>query len=133
MILNEQRNPAKETNYAGYDMVELVIGSDNIPPIATKGYGRFPNNERTYITVTATDEGMGLWKVVATPSANAEALALFEGDTSTQTVRFSVEGTSIQSVYVVDKAGNVSDELSILIDNTVPTATSGYIRILRTQ
>ena len=127
IILNEQINPAYKTNYAGYDIVELTISNDQTPPTATNIYARTPNDGKTHITLTATDEEIGLWKVVATKNAAAEPLAIFLGDKSTQTIRFSVDGTSIQSVCVVDKAGNVSDPLPLYIDNSLPIGTIGYI------
>ena len=118
VILNEQRNPACETNYAGYDTVALSVG-ENSSSETTKRKAM----------VKATDEGTGLWKVVATPSEDAEALAYFdENGGLTQTIIFEVDDDEITDdrVYIVDNAGNVSTPLPLITDEVAPTGQISY-------
>ena len=118
VILNEQRNPENETNYAGYDTVALSIGENIVnEPIKRKAI------------LTAIDEGTGLWKIVATPSEDAEALAYFdENGGTTQTIIFEVDDDEItdNKVYIVDNAGNVSTPLPLVIDEEAPTGQISY-------
>ena len=81
--------------------------------------GSEPTKKR--VMLEATDEGSGLWKVVATPSSTAEALAIFEGDDTTQTIIFDATELDGTIVYVVDKAGNISEPLQLIDDNDAPT------------
>ena len=111
MILNEQRNKEKETNYAGFDTVDLCIEN-----IARKAI------------LTATDNESGLWKIVATPSAKAKPLYTFVGEAKTQTVVFNVPSLDLEEVYIVDFAGNVSETITLEEDTTPPS-----YRVIRTS
>jgi len=121
VILTEQKNAAKETNYAGYDTVTLNVISDNIAPTINRGYYRVADG-RTYIALTATDAESGLNKVVTTNDASESAVYTFTGNTATQTAVFNIPG-SYSTLYVVDKAGNVA-QANLTQDTTPPIINS---------
>ena len=86
---------------------------------------------KTYVTLTATDEETGLYKVVkAADWTNADVIYTYTEDDATQTVRFEYNGTDLETVYVVDKVGNVSNAFDLTIDNTAPTISRGYVRTI---
>ena len=110
----------------------VALTEDSLAPTVSEAFIRVADGKGN-VTITATDDGVGLWKVVASKNADVEALGTFEGEGATKTARFTVADSSLREVYVVDKAGNITDVVRLTEDITPPEATRAFIKVVGEQ
>ena len=115
VIMNEQCNDAYKTNYAGYDIVSLIIISDDKGPVMTDVYR---NEDGTNFKFTASDKS-GLYSV---NSSNGDVLKYLTNSNITTNI---INCGHQSSIIVQDSLGNetIIDEKNIMVDRTPPSVS----------